>query len=881
MLNVELKPLFARLNGLCTQCLEEAAGLCVSMGAYEVDVEHLLLKLVERDESDLERIFTHYGVDAGRVIRGLHRCIEADASGQGGRPVFSPGLIEWIQDAWLISSVELGESQIRSGALFSALLANGRRYARSEYSEHWRSVKQEQLREELGAITAGSAESDSALDAADAQPGRAAGSALQRFTIDFTGRARAGEIDPVFCRDREIRQIVDILGRRRKNNPIAVGDAGVGKTAIIEGLALKIAEGDVPSSLKDVEIFGLDMGLLQAGASVKGEFENRLKSVIEEVQASQRPIILFIDEAHTLIGAGGAAGGSDAANLLKPALARGQLRTIAATTWSEYKKYFEKDPALARRFQLVKLDEPSAEQATVILRGLRSAYEKAHGVYIRDDGVEAAARLSARYITGRQLPDKAIDVLDTACARVKVAMEATPRALEQLQRESAVLVRERDAKRRDQSAGHAFDDSADQALGARLQEIEAEQDILKTRWQRERGWVDAILDQRKILLDEQADEAAQSAAREQLERLHNDLTLAQDGDPLVHFEVGPEEIGAVVADWTGIPLGRMLRDEARAVLELGSALSRRIRGQDAAIDIIQQGIRASKAGLGNPHAPMGVFLLAGPSGVGKTETALAVADLLFGGERAMTTINMSEFQEKHTVSRLIGSPPGYVGFGEGGVLTEAVRQRPYSVVLLDEVEKADPEVLNLFYQVFDKGELADGEGRSVDFRNTVLFLTSNLAASEIMHLAAPGSSLAVPEIAEHIRPILAAHFKPALLARMTVVPYLPIGGEIMKEIVELKLGQLGERLRTRHGVEMCCGEDFAAALAAQCTQADTGARNVDAVIARTILPKASAELLATLGQDDRPRFMHLSMDRSGDVTCRFETEQAGDVRQTA
>ncbi|WP_079749149.1 type VI secretion system ATPase TssH, partial [Vibrio parahaemolyticus] len=717
------------------------------------------------------------------------------------------------------------------------------------------------------------------------------GSALSKFTTDFTGKARKGEIDPVFCRDQEIRQIVDILARRRKNNPIAVGEPGVGKTAVVEGLALKIVQGDVPDNLKGVELYGLDMGLLQAGASVKGEFEKRLNAVLDEVKNSPTPIILFIDEAHTLVGGGNQAGGSDAANLLKPALARGEVKTIAATTWSEYKKYFEKDPALARRFQLVKLDEPSPEQAALIIRGLRPAYEKSHNVYVRDDAITAAAALSARYISGRQLPDKAIDVLDTACARVNISLNAIPASVETLQQELAAQQRELEALERDalQQTGdkHSLANIPDLKLAMETTKEElAEQEA---QWHKEKEQIQEMIALRSRLhelvfgkvneeelvvdedseqdvspyteMDEEAVRIAISACQEQLDAIRN-------GNPLVHFEVGPDEVSHVISDWTGIPMGKMLQDEAETTLKLKESLTQSIKGQEYAIDALSEGIQTAKAGLGNPDAPTGVFLLVGPSGVGKTETARAIADQMFGGERFMTTINMSEFQEKHTVSRLIGSPPGYVGYGEGGMLTEAVRQRPYSVVLLDEVEKADPEVLNLFYQVFDKGTLNDGEGRTIDFKNTLIIMTSNLATHEIESLVHQSKDIDANIIAEAIRPTLNQHFKPALLARMSVLPFVPLSDEAMTEIIHHKLNKVSQRLHSHHKLSLNYEESLVEFVLGNCRLAETGARNIDAVINRQLLPQLSTQLLVH-DKDDSHTQITVSVDEQGTLTYAF------------
>jgi type VI secretion system protein VasG len=770
MVEVNLKTLVSRLDRVCTRSLEAAAGLCISRTQYEVSPEHLLHSMGEDPGADLAVIYKHFGLDPGRVQKALLGIIEQFKTGNPGRPVFSSLLLEWFQQGWVLSSLEFGLAEIRSGVLLQVLMASPTRFGADEYMHLFEGVNRTDLKAKYATIVASSTEQSRRLGAGTADtgaapvpgaPGAAAGdSALAKFANNFTAQARAGKMDPVFGRDREIRQMIDILARRRKNNPICVGEAGVGKTAVVEGLALRIVEGDVPESLRNVEVVGLDLGLLQAGASVKGEFENRLRQVIEEVKASPKPIILFIDEAHTLIGAGGPAGGGDAANLLKPALARGELRTVAATTWSEYKKYFEKDAALARRFQLVKLDEPDDATAVTMLRGLRDRYEKAHGVVIRDDALQAAASLGSRYIAGRQHPDKGVDLMDTSAARVKIALTTKPPELQDLERRVQTLDRELSALKRDRAAGGAAAGAED-----RPAEIEKELSVVKARivdltarWQKEKAAVEKVLEiRRKIEAPETKEDRAK--LQKDLEGAQAALREMQGKDPLVFADVTPEVVARVVADWTGIPIGKMVQDQAQALLGFEENLRKRIKGQDHVLEVVGKGIRGAKAGLKNPRTPMGVFLFAGPSGVGKTETALGVADLLFGGERFLTVINMSEFQEKHTVSRLIGSPPGYVGYGEGGVLTEAVRQKPYSVVLLDECEKAHLDVMNMFYQVFDKGTLTDGEGKEINFRNTIIILTSNLGTDVIQEMTAQGE-VPAEAVLGAIRPLLSKHLSP-------------------------------------------------------------------------------------------------------------------------
>ncbi len=905
MIGVDIKTLLRRLNRYCTRTLEGAAGLCVSRGHYEVTVEHFLFRMADDPGADLHQILRHFEIEPAHFQKAMQRTVEDFRTGNTGKPVFSPLLLEWFQDAWLVASLELGLAEIRSGVLAAVLVDRPSRYTGGSFVEMLDKISKEQIRRNLLSIVEASSESAKTMGAV--APGGAeapggvrrpdADSALARFTMDFTGRARAGEIDPVFGRDREIRQMIDILARRRKNNPIVVGEAGVGKTAVVEGLALKIVEGDVPSILAGVSLLGLDLGLLQAGAGVKGEFENRLKAVISEVKESPKPIVLFIDEAHTIIGAGGSVGGGDAANLLKPALARGELRTVAATTWSEYKKYFEKDAALARRFQLVKLDEPSEQDTILMLRGLRNKYESSHKIRILDEGVVEAVKLSSRYISGRQLPDKAVDLLDTCAARVRIGLSSRPGEIEDANRRIQTLERELGALERDHAAGVPVEIARIDDLKAKIVDAKKEAADLETRWLREKEAVDRVLDLRAAIETPERPaqpEAAQSGAasaadapaassaekqaapaidpdtaRKDLEPALATLREIQGKSPFIPIEVNGEVIARVVSDWTGIPLGKMVRDESQSILQFESRLRERIKGQDHAIAALGQGIRAAKAGLQNPRTPIGVFLFVGPSGVGKTESGLGLADLLFGGERFMVTINMSEFQEKHTVSRLIGSPPGYVGYGEGGVLTEAVRQRPYSVVLLDEVEKADPEVLNIFYQVFDKGMLADGEGRVVDFKNTVILLTSNLASETIVSMCGGPVKPDVDEVMNAIRPALIKHFKPALLGRMTVVPFYPISTDAMKEIVALKLNQVGKRLMESQRMKFEYDPAVVELISQRCTEVESGARNIDHIINGTLLPLISTEILERMGTGTLTDSLIVELDAENNFRLQF------------
>jgi type VI secretion system protein VasG len=888
MLLVDLKPLVGRLGGYCKSSLENAAGLCISRGHYEITLEHLLHRLLDEPQADLSLLLRQNGVDAGALRQGVDRVLEEMRSGNAGRPAFSPLLLELLQDAWLLGSVDLGQTLIRSGAVLAALVARAGFYAGGGLGPLLSPLRKETLLEQFpgvcaGSIEAGGSPTGQGTDGEATAGGAQAGSAIAKYCEDFTEKARAGKIDPVFGRDAEIRQMVDILARRRKNNPICVGDPGVGKTAVVEGLALRIVEGDVPEMLKEVTLLGLDMGMLQAGASVKGEFENRLKGVIEEVKASATPIILFIDEAHTLIGAGGQAGTSDAANLLKPALARGELRTIAATTWAEYKKYFEKDAALARRFQLVKLDEPDVATAVQILRGLRDRYEEVHQVAIRDDALVAAAELSSRYITGRQLPDKAVDLLDTACARVKVLQHAKPDRLEDTERRMQALEREARGLRQDVDHRQPVDAQRFADIDAQMSTLGAQAEQLRTRWQAQRAAAQVLRDARAAFGAARSEQGESSGATS-LQTLEAALieaeqafAAAQGDEALVRIDVDPEVVAKVVSDWTGVPVGKMQKDRASTALGLADALKRRIRGQDAALEQVAEIVKTASSGLNDPRQPLGVFLLVGPSGVGKTETALAVADLLFGDEKSTVVVNMSEFQERHNVSRLIGSPPGYVGYGEGGLLTEAVRQRPYSVVLLDEVEKAHLDVLNLFYQVFDKGMLSDGEGKEIDFANTVIFLTSNLATDVITEMTQGDEPVDAAVLATAIRPLLSSHFKPALLARMTIVPYVTLDARALGGIVRLKLERIALRLAHNNKVRFTFADAVVERIAARCTEVETGARNIDFILRGNVLPLMSQQMLQRMGSGEPTSAVHLDVDVAGEFTVRFDAEAEVEV----
>ncbi|MBK6920810.1 MAG: type VI secretion system ATPase TssH [Deltaproteobacteria bacterium] len=862
-MRVEPKALVRRLNPTCTRALEGVVERAAAGRYYEITPDHMLHGLLLVEDGDAAAILHHFRKDRLRIAAAVERSLQKLRTGNAGRPMFAETLFTWFENAWVSASLERNAVQLRSADLLLEFVAHVGRYTTESFAD-LEAIDENELKKGLVEIIAGTKE---ALEVpqASGEPGapRAAGApgreALDRFTISFTDKARKGEIDPIFGRDAEIRQVIDILARRRKNNPIIVGEPGVGKTALVEGLARAIVAKEVPAELQQVELLGLDMGLLKAGAGVRGELENRLKKVIAEVKGSPTPIIVFIDEAHTLIGQG--ADGNEIPNLLKPALARGEMRTIAATTWSEYKKYFEKDAALERRFQPVKVDQPTVADAVLMLRGLRHTYENAHDVIVRDDAVIAAVELSERYITGRQLPDKAVDLLDTAAARVRIEQDAPPAQLTQLRSELASVERELTARRRDIDDAAAKDDGKPAELQARIEQIQAEMGQLEQKLAAEK---DAIARLKHALTQLREAEDNNRAERvSAVEAARASLAEVCGETPLVHAEVDRDSIGQVVADWTGIPVGKMKAGSIEVVLELESNLEARIKGQNHATKAVAEAIRMSHAGVRNPETPIAVMLFVGPSGVGKTETALALADLLYGGERSMTTINMSEFQEKHTVSRLIGSPPGYVGYGEGGMLTEAVRQKPYSVVLLDECEKADLEVMNLFYQVFDKGMLSDGEGRVVNFRNTVVILTSNLATDAIMKLHENGAKPSPEEVATAIRPILSKHFKPALLARMTMVPYRPMDPEILADIAKLKLASLGKRIRGAHGTEVTFEDSLITELVGRCTESETGARALDHALRGSLMPNLARSLLEQMAQGAVPPKLSIGIGFGG------------------
>ncbi len=901
--------LLRRLNPYCAKSLEAAAGLCQTRAHTEITLEHWLLKLLEQGSGDITIISRHYQLDMDKIWTGLLNYLDALPHTINTKPSLSPSLIAVMQSAWLKASLENHEEVIRSVHILQALQEMPHCL---KAQDAWQllslsPVSLQKMRLQLDETSDEnpanqySYQSDTAISATDSfgidstanstiatnktQKNDANDAtnnndkqiaqqkhhqaALERFTENVTEKAKSGKIDPVFGRDSEIRQMVDILSRRRKNNPILVGEPGVGKTALVEGLALRIAEGNVPKNLADVSILTLDLGLLQAGAGVKGEFEQRLKNVIDAVQQSPTPILLFIDEAHTIIGAGNSAGGADAANLLKPALARGELRTIAATTWSEYKQYFEKDAALERRFQMVKVDEPDDDRACLMLRGLKSRYAKHHGVHILDEAVKTAVSLSRRYISGRQLPDKAVDLLDTASARVRMGLDTIPESITQLEAKIASLKIEQDAINADLALGENLTSDRLKEIDIQLAKLQDKLTIQQTQFEKEKKQIETLIELRQKLTNK-----SDSKLLKKLSDAQQELNELQGHNPLLSLDVDSRTVSSVISDWTGVPLESLLKDEQSHLLALEDDLRQRVVGQDNALFELAKRIRAAKTGLTSEDAPMGVFLLVGPSGVGKTETALALADTLFGGEQSLVTINMSEYQEAHTVSQLKGSPPGYVGYGQGGVLTEAVRKRPYSVVLLDEVEKAHRDVLNLFYQVFDRGFMRDGEGREIDFRNTLILMTSNLGSDELMALfeEMPDADIATQQ--ELLRPIIREHFQPALLARFQTVIYTPLGKDALRKIVEMKLNKVASRLQKHYKIVFNVGEKLYDTLVSACLLPDTGARNIDSILNQQILPVVSNLLLqrSSTTNNQVPTLI-LDFDESEGIVLEWESEQ--------
>ncbi|WP_176331787.1 type VI secretion system ATPase TssH [Burkholderia vietnamiensis] len=889
-MSTPLKTLITKLNPLCRHAAERAASACLARGHYEVDLEHLFIALLDEATGDLPLALRASRVDPHALRADLERELTRLKTGNTRTPVFSVHLIALFEQAWLIASLDSQLGRIRSGHLLLALLtAPDLAQFAQRMSAQFAEMNVTDLKHKFDEIMAGSSEAeprqpdgDDGDAVSDVAPGATAAGpsktpALDTYTTNLTQRARDGKIDPVIGREAEIRQAIDILMRRRQNNPIMTGEAGVGKTAVVEGLALRIAADDVPPPLRGVALHVLDMGLLQAGASVKGEFENRLKSVIDEVKKSAHPIILFIDEAHTIIGAGGQAGQNDAANLLKPALARGELRTIAATTWSEYKKYFEKDAALARRFQVVKVEEPSEPLAAAMLRGMSGLMEKHFNVRILDDAITEAVRLSHRYISGRQLPDKAISVLDTACAKVALAHSATPAAIDDTKKRIERIDAEIASLEREAAGGASHDERLGELRGARDTALAQLSDD-EARYEAERAIVAEITELRETLdrarhASEDGEPVDVPATREKLAERVAALHALQGGEPMVPLQVDGHVVAEIVAAWTGIPLGRMVKDEIDTVLNLQPLLGARVIGQDHALDAIAQRVRTASANLEDPNKPRGVFMFVGPSGVGKTETALALADILYGGERKMVTINMSEYQEAHSVSGLKGSPPGYVGYGEGGVLTEAVRRNPYSVVLLDEVEKAHPDVLEMFFQVFDKGTMDDAEGRGIDFRNTLIILTSNVGSAAVMQACLNKTADELPDpdaLAEALRPQLYKTFKPAFLGRMKVLPYYPISDDVLAEIIELKLERIRRRIEANHKAAFEWDESLVDAVLARCTEVDSGARNVDHILNGTLLPEIAGHVLGRIADGAAIARIAVRADDAGEFAYTVE-----------
>ena len=912
---IKRSTLFGKLNSLCYKAIEGATVFCKLRGNPYVELGHWVHQLLNLQDSDVHRIVQHFELDASRMATDLTTYLDQLPRGATAITDFSPHLEQAVERTWIYATLLFSDSQIRSGYLVYGILnTEGLKNVLLGFSPEWSKVKVDALGEAFESIVGGSPEDglraqDGSTLAAGAAPGEASAAmapaamgkqeALEQFSVDLTARAREGEMDPILGRDTEIRQIIDILMRRRQNNPILTGEAGVGKTAVVEGFAQKIASGDIPPLLKDVTLRTLDLGLLQAGASMKGEFENRLKQVIEEVQSSAKPIILFIDEAHTLIGAGGAAGQGDAANLLKPALARGTLRTIAATTWAEYKKYFEKDPALTRRFQVIKVEEPTEEQAAIMIRGLATKLEEHHKVQVLGEAVESAVRLSHRYIPARQLPDKAVSLIDTACARVAIGQHAVPSEVEDSRHKIDHLKTEAEILEREISWGLDRTTYKSEVL----EQLAAEQERLKgleERWEKEKGLVGKVIQLREKLqkqalpskkddvdepsLSQESEEIEapvlnesedRAALLEALKKVEDELLDLQGETPLILSNVGEPAVASVVADWTGIPVGRMVKDEIQAVLNLVDNLEKRVIGQRHALDAIAKRIRTSRAGLDNPKKPIGVFLLAGPSGVGKTESALALAETLYGGEANLITINMSEFQEAHTVSTLKGAPPGYVGYGEGGVLTEAVRRRPYSVVLLDEIEKAHSDVHEIFFQVFDKGEMEDGEGRLIDFRNTIIILTTNVGSDLIMNLCKDIDLMPEPEgIVKALREPLLNVFPAALLGRMLTVPFYPLSDTVIKKIIALQLARIQKRIQENQKVSFTYADAVLDLIASRCTEVESGGRMVDAILTHTLLPEISKEFLIRMMQGDPVSRVHISVDDGGDFGYQYDASSS-------
>lgn len=894
MITIDLKSLVSKLNEPCRNALEGAAGLCLSRTHYNVEIEHWLLKILEIPDSDIAAILEKFDINIGNLVRHLNRELDNIKSGNSRAPALSPTIVDLAKNAWMLASVEYGHSKTTSAHILAALMLDDSLRRASEFTNgELKKIAPESLRDVVRSIVGSTGESG-VLNTGDSTESNSVASgapsktpALDKFTVNLTEAAKQGKIDAVLGRDEEVRQIIDILIRRRQNNPILTGEAGVGKTAVVEGFALRIASGDVPDQLKNVSIRSLDLGLLQAGASVKGEFENRLKSVIAEVKASPEPIIMFIDEAHTLIGAGGKEGQGDAANLLKPALARGELRTIAATTWAEYKKYFERDPALTRRFQVVKIEEPSEEKAINMMRAISQMLEHHHRVHILDEAIVDSVKLSSRYIPARQLPDKSVSLLDTACARVALSQSATPAAIEDTRRRITQCEKTVISLGKENASTGKYEDRI-QLLEQEQKDLQATLLIQKAQWEAEKSKVSAIHALQKQIEDDfyarqpkkaKADakqseplpEAELATLKANLQELRAELAKLQGETALIQVNVGSQAIAEVVANWTGIPVGKMMSDEINAVMELQNALGERVIGQPHALNAIAECIRTSRAGLTDPRKPIGVFFMVGSSGVGKTETALALTDILYGGDQNITVINMSEFKEEHKVSMLLGSPPGYVGYGEGGVLTEAVRRKPYSVILLDEMEKAHPGVQDIFYNLFDKGTIKDGEGRDIDFRNTIIIMTSNAGEEHIRAICASQEELPDHEtLLETFRPQLLRYFKPAFLGRTTIIPYFPLGDEDLLKISAINMNRIKKRVREHYNADFTYDDDVLIHIVARSQEVDTGARNIENILTKTLLPALAAECLSKMALSESIQSIHVGINEQEQFTYVFK-----------
>lgn len=880
-MELNLKALINKMNPVTKSALESSAGYCMNRGHYNIEVEHLLFKLLEENDTDIKTILSKLSINPDILLTELNSSLDKLQTGNVKPPALSLELVSLIKQSWVTASIEFEHPIITSAHIIGALIIDDK--LRSQVASNIPSlskVSKDQMMEMITDTYGTTAESQQATGiSTPSAPQSGGGSALAKYTINLTERAAQGEIDPVLGRDQEIRQIIDILTRRRQNNPILTGEAGVGKTAVVEGFALRISKDDVPEPLKGVHLHVLDLGLLQAGASIKGEFENRLKSVIEEVKASEVPIIMFIDEAHTMIGAGGKEGQGDAANLLKPALARGELRTIAATTWAEYKKYFERDPALTRRFQVVKVEEPDEETAIEMMRGISVALQEHHNVHILDEAIIESVRLSARYMPGRQLPDKSVSLLDTACARVALSQSTTPSHIEDLQRvinQSEVNI---ERLEKELVFGGDTEEELEHIKNLKKNYIEKHQN-LHEQWNHEREIIQQIKeiktqleedyqnkksekpDQEKRLSDEDI-----SKLKAELLDLNNKLTGAQNETPMMQPSVDAQAIAEVIANWTGIPVGKMMNDEIKSVVNLTGQLKQRVIGQTHALDLIAKAIQTSRAGLTDPRKPIGVFLMVGPSGVGKTETAMALADIMYGGEQNITVINMSEFKEEHKVSMLLGSPPGYVGYGEGGVLTEAARRKPYSIILLDEMEKAHPGVQDVFYQMFDKGTIKDGEGRDIDFKNTIIIMTSNAGEEVIRHICEKEEDIPEYEdLLEMFRPALLKSFRPAFLGRCQVIPYYPLADETLMTICELNMKKIKDRVLENYHADFSYDEDVPLHIVARSQEVDTGARNIENIISKTLLPGLATECLSKMSNDEEIHNIHINVNDEGEFS---------------